>query len=67
MNMLPTPLFQAIPLEHTRGHAIEGYAATLNGSRPLLLVNVSEPIRRVFELTGAAGNLNIELGNREAP
>ena len=41
--------------------ALETYAATLNGSGPLVLKNVPWNIRRVFALTGADANPSIEL------
>src|SRR5690349_6436817 len=109
MDVLPTPLFQALPVENPRGirligeldmatigdlraaldgippgpdsitldladlsfmdvsglRGIEGYASGLNGSRPLRLVNVPEHVRRVFEITGATANPDIELGTDE--
>jgi anti-anti-sigma factor len=45
-------------------HALEQYAGTLNGSRPLVLANVSPQIRRLFEITGAEHDPDIELRNR---
>jgi anti-anti-sigma factor len=42
-------------------HAFEQYAGALNGSRPLVLANVSPQIRRLFEITGAEHDPDIEL------
>jgi anti-anti-sigma factor len=43
-------------------HAFEQYARRLE-TRPLVLLNASEPVRRLFELTGAYLNPDIELRN----
>ena len=42
-------------------HALERYAGTLNGSAPLVLENVSPQIRRLFELTAADHDPDLEL------
>jgi anti-anti-sigma factor len=42
-------------------HALEAYARTLNGARPLVLENVPGNIRRLFELTGMDRGSQIEL------
>lgn len=42
-------------------HALERYAATLNGTGPLVLENAPPHVRRLFELTGASGDPAIEL------
>jgi anti-anti-sigma factor len=42
-------------------HALEHYAATRSGAPPLVLDNVSAQIRRLFELTGAHLDPDIEL------
>jgi len=42
-------------------HALEHYAGTLNGSAPLVLENASAPIRRLFEITGANLDPDLEL------
>lgn len=42
-------------------HTFEEYAGTLNGSAPLVLANAPANIRRVFALTGADQNPDIEL------
>jgi anti-anti-sigma factor len=42
-------------------HALEQYAGTLNGSAPLVLENLSPPVRRLFEITGADHDPDLEL------
>ena len=42
-------------------HALEQYAGALNGSAPLVLENVPQPIRRLFEITGAAHDPDIVM------
>ena len=42
-------------------HAFEQYAGTLNGVRPLVLENVPPQVRRVFQITGAELDPDIEL------
>lgn len=42
-------------------HALEQHAGRLNGSAPLVLENVSPPIRRLFELTGADRDPDLKL------
>ncbi|HET6867335.1 MAG TPA: hypothetical protein VFH80_15555 [Solirubrobacteraceae bacterium] len=42
-------------------HAVEQYARAPDVGRPLQLENVSAPIRRLFEITGAIQNPDIEL------
>ncbi len=42
-------------------HAFERYARTRNGDGPLVLANASTQVRRLFELTGADRNPDIEL------
>jgi anti-anti-sigma factor len=42
-------------------HALEQYAGALNGSAPLVLEHVSQPIRRLFEITGAEHDPDIQL------
>lgn len=42
-------------------HALEQYAATLNGVGPLVLENVPPHVRRLFELTGANLDPRIDL------
>lgn len=45
-------------------HALEQYAErTRNGAGPLVLENVPGQVRRLFEITGADGNPDIELRN----
>jgi anti-anti-sigma regulatory factor len=43
-------------------HAFEQYARRLE-SRPLVILNAPAPVRRLFELTGAHLNPDIELRN----
>jgi anti-anti-sigma factor len=42
-------------------HALELYAQSLDGGRPLVLENVPARILRLFALTGAGDNPDIEL------
>jgi anti-anti-sigma factor len=42
-------------------HALEQHAATRNGAPPLVLENVSSQVRRLFELTGAHLDPDIEI------
>lgn len=42
-------------------HAFEQYAATLNGAGPLVLENVPAPVRRIFQITGAELDPDLEL------
>jgi len=42
-------------------HAVQEYARTLDGSRSLVLENVSSQVRQLFEVTGADEDPGIEL------
>jgi anti-anti-sigma factor len=42
-------------------HALEQYASSLNGDGPLLLENVPAQVRRLFRITGAELDPDIEL------
>jgi anti-anti-sigma factor len=42
-------------------HALEQYARSLDGARPLVLENVPPQTRRLFEIVGADSNPGIEL------
>jgi anti-anti-sigma factor len=42
-------------------HALERYAATLDGTGPLVLENAPPHVHRLFDLTGASRNPAIEL------
>jgi anti-anti-sigma factor len=42
-------------------HALERYARTRDGDGPLVLANASAQVRRLFELTGADRNPDIDL------
>lgn len=42
-------------------HALEQHAGSLNGAAPLVLENVPAPIRRLFHLTGADLDPDIEI------
>ncbi len=42
-------------------HALEEYAGARDEATPLVLENVSEPIRRLFQITGASLDPDIEL------
>lgn len=46
-------------------HAFEQYASSLNGAKPLVLENVPPRVRRLFQITGAELDPDIEL--RDAP
>jgi anti-anti-sigma factor len=50
-------------MDSTGLHAFERHARRLEQPRPLVLLNASEPVRRLFELTGAYLNPDIELRN----
>jgi anti-anti-sigma factor len=42
-------------------HAVERYASSLNGARPLVLENVPTHVRRLFQMTGADLDPDIQL------
>jgi hypothetical protein len=42
-------------------HALEEYAGSLNGTGPLELENVPAAVRRLFQITGADLDPDIEL------
>jgi anti-anti-sigma factor len=42
-------------------HALEQYAASLNGAQPLVLLNVPPTTRRLFQITGAELDPHLDL------
>jgi anti-anti-sigma factor len=42
-------------------HTLEEYAGSLHGAKPLVLENVSSAVLRLFQITGAALDPEIEL------